>query len=385
MIYTIFYSWQSDLPNNKNRSFIESSIKKAIKLNKVSSESKIFMDYDRDTKGISGSPDICETIFNKIDKSDIFICDISIINKEIEGRKTPNPNVLLELGYAAKVLGWERIICLFNLKYGEVNDLPFDLSHKRILFYDSEKEKEKDRISKIISDSIQHMYSSGLLYNPLKDHVKGKIDYCILEILKHICSIVYGTITLSESLELVVELLDCDEERLKLKLSERNNILGFFAHKNLNRIKDMLNDNFAMISSSSYYQSEWAVTVLQLIEWIRSFQWHISDRRENLLFIKRFNPNIMFDVISATKTNESNPKDSYILIKKIGNDSGKVLNTGTMPKVDKKYLISPYRININEIERFSKCILRIIEISNMWLDKNGNEFLLDPEYYDIHN
>lgn len=29
--YTIFYSWQSDLPNNSNRSFIEVAIKKAIK------------------------------------------------------------------------------------------------------------------------------------------------------------------------------------------------------------------------------------------------------------------------------------------------------------------------------------------------------------------
>ena len=32
MIYNIFYSWQSDLPNSKNRSFIVTSIKKAKKL-----------------------------------------------------------------------------------------------------------------------------------------------------------------------------------------------------------------------------------------------------------------------------------------------------------------------------------------------------------------
>lgn len=130
MIYNIFYSWQSDLPNKGNRSFIEGSIKKAIKLSKVSVNSKLCVDYDRDTKGVSGSPDICETIFNKIDKCDIFISDISIINKEVEGRKTPNPNVLIELGYAARVLGWEKIICLYNIKYGEVGDLPFDLNHK---------------------------------------------------------------------------------------------------------------------------------------------------------------------------------------------------------------------------------------------------------------
>ena len=31
MKFTIFYSWQSDLPNNTHRGFIESAIEKAIK------------------------------------------------------------------------------------------------------------------------------------------------------------------------------------------------------------------------------------------------------------------------------------------------------------------------------------------------------------------
>lgn len=73
MIYNIFYSWQSDLPNNTNRSFIEDCIKKAIRKIKFSSDMKVYVDYDRDTLGVTGSPDICETIFNKIDRTDIFI------------------------------------------------------------------------------------------------------------------------------------------------------------------------------------------------------------------------------------------------------------------------------------------------------------------------
>ena len=77
---SIFYSWQSDLPNKDNRSFIEDCIKKAIKMDDVNIEAGVIFDFDRDTKGISGSPDISDIIFNKIAKSDIFICDISKIS-----------------------------------------------------------------------------------------------------------------------------------------------------------------------------------------------------------------------------------------------------------------------------------------------------------------
>ena len=112
---TIFYSWQSDLPNKDNRSFIENCIKKAIKKLKVGFEPTLALTIDRDTQETIGTPDIAGTIFDKIAKADIFICDISIINNNSQSRKCPNPNVLLELGYAIKTLGWDRIICFYNV------------------------------------------------------------------------------------------------------------------------------------------------------------------------------------------------------------------------------------------------------------------------------
>jgi hypothetical protein len=55
----------------------------------------------------------------------------------------PNPNVLLELGYAAAQLSWDNIICVYNLAYGAVEDLPFDLRTRRILTYKVDLETEK--------------------------------------------------------------------------------------------------------------------------------------------------------------------------------------------------------------------------------------------------
>ena len=118
----IFYSWQSDLPKNQNLNFIETSIKDALK--KLRQQKNISLDIklDKATRNLADSPDITESIFTKIGSCNIFVADISIINKKYdELRKTPNPNVLVELGYAARSLGWEKIICVYNKDFGSYN------------------------------------------------------------------------------------------------------------------------------------------------------------------------------------------------------------------------------------------------------------------------
>jgi hypothetical protein len=349
----------------------------------LSYEIKVFAEYDRDTLGTTGSPDISDTIFTKINKSDIFICDISIINKDYPGRKTPNPNVLVELGYAAKALGWEKVICLFNKKYGELTDVPFDINHRRILVYDSDKANEKQRVSEIFFKNISEMFSKGVLFNPLRDYVKGKIDYCFLEVLKHISTIVYDTYSMSDSLRKVTDLLNLEKNKLFDLLTKRESILGFFAYKNLKDVQEKLIELFNTINSSSNYPTDWAVTILSLNDWIRSFQWHISFRRDNPIFIKTLNPIRKFGVISAGNMNKSNRPDSYILLHMIDNEQGKVLNVGTMIRVEREILVSPFKFNSLALEPFCECIWRVIQLSNNWLDITGSEFILDPEYYHI--
>ena len=133
----VFYSWQSDLPNPTNRGFIEKALEKAIKL--VAKDETIVI--DRDTAGVGGSPDISTTIFDKIAKADVFVADVSIINKGSKFRPTPNPNVLLELGYAIKALTLSNIISVVDVKYGSPEKLPFDLKMKKTVTYNSANDK----------------------------------------------------------------------------------------------------------------------------------------------------------------------------------------------------------------------------------------------------
>ncbi len=140
--YKIFYSWQSDLPNSTNRSFIEKALENTAKSIRADDSIKVEPVIDRDTAGVPGSPDIAGTIFAKIEESQVFVCDVSIINEGEKSRPTPNPNVLIELGYALKTLGSERILMVMNTVFGKPELLPFDLSRKRVVTYYMPEEYE---------------------------------------------------------------------------------------------------------------------------------------------------------------------------------------------------------------------------------------------------
>lgn len=155
----IFYSWQSDLPSKTNKNFIEDCLERAIKkLNATAivEEAKRDDDFgdsarlqlDRDTKGVPGTPDVAATIFEKIANSDIFVGDVSIVRPSGQGteRPVPNPNVLIELGYALSKLGSDNIVLVMDTAHGKADQLPFDLRYKRFpISFDSRSSDEKSK------------------------------------------------------------------------------------------------------------------------------------------------------------------------------------------------------------------------------------------------
>lgn len=139
MANTVFYSWQSDLPTRTNRNLIERALRSAAttvgRNAAINAAERRTFRVDRDTKGVPGAPDIATTILEKVSAAAVFVGDVSIVHRPTSGRRTPNPNVLIELGYAMKALGHERVILVFNEAFGSVDDLPFDLRGKRVLVY----------------------------------------------------------------------------------------------------------------------------------------------------------------------------------------------------------------------------------------------------------
>lgn len=65
----------------------------------------------------------------KINQCAVFIADISPVTFLDDGKQIPNPNVLLEEGFALRCLGSERIILISN---NDAQGLPFDIAQRRI-------------------------------------------------------------------------------------------------------------------------------------------------------------------------------------------------------------------------------------------------------------
>lgn len=145
MKYTIFYSWQSDLPNDTNFDFIEEALEAAISEIKTNDKFELEPSVDRDTQGIPGAPNISQTLLEKIKDCNAFVADISIVtgDKSVRKRLSPNPNVLIELGYAVALLGWEKIVLVCNTEYGDGEDLPFDIRQHRKISYSLKQEDEQ--------------------------------------------------------------------------------------------------------------------------------------------------------------------------------------------------------------------------------------------------
>ena len=128
---TVFYAWQSDLPNNTNRGFIRDAIERALKQINSAMGVEDALRPDQDIENVSSSPSIADTIFEKIDTCRVFVPDSSIVTGPNSPRSMPNANVMIEYGRATKSLGDRFIVPVFNSAFGNwETDLPFDIRHK---------------------------------------------------------------------------------------------------------------------------------------------------------------------------------------------------------------------------------------------------------------
>lgn len=163
----VFWSWQSDLEGKCNQHLIKGAIEDALKIIVVELELEESdrPDIDHDTKGAAGAVDIAKTILEKIETAAAFIADVTPIAKTAKGKHLPNPNVMIELGFALKAPGEQQVITVLNKAFGaKPDDLPFDLRNRRCMTYscpDDAKPAERKKIRKGLAKDL----ASALLDN----------------------------------------------------------------------------------------------------------------------------------------------------------------------------------------------------------------------------
>jgi hypothetical protein len=104
----VFWSWQDDLDPARHRHFIKTCLEEAVAQvgQELGLEDANRPELDHDTKNERGMVDIVATILRKIAESAVFVADVTPIGRSAGGKAVPNPNVLIELGWALREPGY---------------------------------------------------------------------------------------------------------------------------------------------------------------------------------------------------------------------------------------------------------------------------------------
>ena len=155
----IFWSWQSDYSPKTCRHFVREVLVDAITqvADEIGVDDADRPEIDHDTKGERGMADIAATILNKIADAAVFVADLTPVAQSPDGKWLPNPNVMIELGWAMQRPGWERVIGILNMAGGaKVEDLPFDIRQRRVVTFvlteDADKITRAATRSKLVTD-----------------------------------------------------------------------------------------------------------------------------------------------------------------------------------------------------------------------------------------
>lgn len=151
--YKLFFSWQSE--DKKSRKTLDVALQNAVE---ALNDRGIRLEIDHSTLGESGMPSIDQTILRKIDACDIFLADVTPVttyqkssgNGMQVSKDVPNPNVLLELGYAMSALGVGYVIVAAHQGNWIPENMPFDINHRAIYSFTSSNCDLTSRILEVI-------------------------------------------------------------------------------------------------------------------------------------------------------------------------------------------------------------------------------------------
>ena len=371
---TIFFSWQSDLPNKTNRNLIENSIKLALKKMNQDSPYSLITEIDRDTKGVLGSPDIVDSILTKIDKCGLFIADISIINSSLNGKRTPNPNVLFELGYAVKCLGWDRVICVFNSDFGNVSELPFDLRNRRILTYETSNISEtRKKLADIFKQIIDKNYYTLEQVQEVSDFYSIKIYSCFINIISRIIKVLYGSETVC-SFEAITNVLNMTPTEINRLLSHE--LLGFNLFTSYDEQIKILTNELDRITSINMFNTNQYVPIIKLIKELKSHNLFIN--REHFFENFKVNTPIMNDYSIIQNSDNNEIPNRYALGKKIDANRAKIVDFTDIKRTDHvKFALTHFCLDVNTYNVYYNHYVCILKYINEFISNNDGKFLID--------
>lgn len=195
--YTLFYSWQMDSDAACNKGLIRDALLAVVKDPAQIQDSPQF---ESGMETTAGTPEVATVMFEKIRGCAIFVADTTLVGRitaTIDGKeyvkKTLNPNVAVEMGFAAAHTGWDRIICVMNeaAEFGRRDEQAFDVRNRRfpIDYSLSPAEAKDEDLRKAAQKSLEKDFRraiNAVEKNELRKvaNIRAKLDVRCLKLLQ---------------------------------------------------------------------------------------------------------------------------------------------------------------------------------------------------------
>jgi len=175
MDITVFYAWQDDRPGKYSRYLIRDAAKDACRRISEHPANDYTVALDEATLGVPGMCDIPNTILEKIQACHVFLADLTFVGRtdavdEGDVQLISNPNVLFEFGYAVHAKGFDRILGVMNVAYGEPERQMFDVKRRWAVTYSlaensgsSELQPARKQLSKEIEQALLTILHKSVL------------------------------------------------------------------------------------------------------------------------------------------------------------------------------------------------------------------------------
>jgi hypothetical protein len=170
--FVVFYAWQSDRLERLNRHLIRFALNLAAKSISEDPSVGARVRIDADTEGVLGHVPVTDTILKKIAACDAFVPDLTFVAVTEAGKLVPNPNVMLEYGYALRAKSHSVMIPVMNTGYGPAGKLPFDMGHLRHpLQYDlpaTATKAERRAVRKALTEELERILRLMIAAAPVR-------------------------------------------------------------------------------------------------------------------------------------------------------------------------------------------------------------------------
>lgn len=211
------------------------------------------------------------------------------------------------------------------------------------------------------------------------EYAKMQVDSNMLSILAQLQKIIYSNDHLDKTLEGLSNCLKLDKKKIGELLS-KNEVLGFSALKHWEVPEQVFHDLLKNTFVCQRLSKDQVISIITNLKALRGFSSFLNSSDLYICTDKKVEG---YSIVKGQDINPQNSKypERYILLRKIGDDKGIVVDFGDFKGDKVNALLNIWRVNEKYIVAYAEFIFDILQEINTWVMQTGCEFLMDSRQF----